>query len=115
MAISDLFGPRPALLGVLGGPGVQSLPGVATVFDVKNTISADLERQVALELDKAPPGTTTAALNVHTRRGVNLVIASRSESGKLTAALWVGKSGWDQPIKEGWEGGVSLRGAWGGK
>lgn len=106
MSASDPFAPptRPAL----------ALPGVATVFDIRNTISADLERQVQLELDKLDPGMTTAALNVHTKRGVNIVVASRIND-RLTATLWVGKSGWDQPVSEGWEGNVSLRGAWGGK
>lgn len=113
MAIQDLFGPRAPLLGVLGGQGVQPLPGVATVWDTRSVISADLERQVQLELDKLAPGTTSAALNVHTRRGVNIVFASRINE-KLTATMWVGKSGWDQPLKEGWEGAVTLRGQWGG-
>lgn len=99
--------------GAVPHPSI-ALPGVATVFDVRNTISADLERQVQLELDKLDAGQTTAALNVHTKRGVNIVIASRIGE-RLTATMWVGKSGWDQPVTEGWEGNVSLRGSWGRK
>ena len=93
-----------------------SLPGVPGVTLVPTShIGDDLQRQVALELEKAPPGTVTAAVDVQTRTGVNLVIASRSANGKLTAGMWIGKSGWDQPLKDGWEGGVSLRATWGGK
>lgn len=95
-----------------GRAPVQSVPGVATVFDVKNVIGADLQRQVQLELEKAPPGATTVALNIETQKGVNLAIASRSKNGHWTTALWVGKSGWDQPVKDGWAGGVSIRGSW---
>ena len=99
--------------GAVAHPSI-ALPGVATVFDIRNTISADLERQVQLELDKLDAGQTTVALNVHTQRGINVVIASRVND-KLTATLWIGKSGWDQPVTEGWEGNVSVRGSWGGK
>lgn len=67
-----------------------------------------------MELDKLDPGVTTAVLNIHNRRGVNLAIASRIGE-HLRVVTWVGKSGWDQPLKEGWEGAVSLRGSWGGK
>lgn len=93
---------------------VTPLPGVATVFDVRNTIGADLQRQVALELDKAQPGSTMVALNIQTTKGINLVVASRSKDGHWTTGLWIGKSGWDTPVKKGWEGGVSIRGEWGG-
>jgi len=110
MAISDLRS-RLQTPGLMGLPATP-LPGVATVFDVKHTISADLERQVLLEMEKAPPGATTLAFNIHTRTGINLAIVNRSTGGHVSTALWIGKSGWDQPIKEGWAGGVSLRGAW---
>lgn len=93
-------------------PPVTPLPGVATVFDVRNNISDDLQRQVQLELEKAPPGATTVALNIETQKGVNLAIASRSRDGHWTTGLWIGKSGWDQPVKDGWAGGVSIRGSW---
>lgn len=94
---------------------VRPLPGVATVTQPGHTITADLQRAVQDELDKAPPGTTSAALNVRTQTGVNLVFATKSASGKLAAALWIGKSGWHEPINKGWEGDVSIRAAWGGK
>ena len=99
----------------LMGTGVTALPGVATVTFPQHVISDSLERVVQAEFDKVEPGTVAAALNVHTKRGVNVVFGARSENGKMSAVMWVGKSGWDEPIKEGWEAGVSLRGAWGGK
>jgi hypothetical protein len=74
-------------------------------------LSEDLQRQVQIELDKLAAGQSTAVLNVHTQKGVNLVVASRINS-RMTATLWVGKSGWDQPVREGWEGAVSLRASW---
>jgi hypothetical protein len=92
----------------------ETLPGVAVVPFPAATLSDDLQRQVALELEKVPAGATTAALNVQTRTGVNLVIASRSADGKMTAALWIGKSGWNAPLDRSWVGGVSLRATWGG-
>lgn len=110
MAIFDLLRSGPAPLF----PRAAPLPGVATVHDVRNTISLDLERQVQTVLDGLDEGVTTAALNVHTQRGVNIVVASRIGE-RLTASLWVGKSGWDLPVREGWAGAVSLRGAWGGE
>ena len=97
MALSDLM-PKPG--------GVALAPPSA--------ISLDLERQVQAVLDTMPADTTTAALDIHTKRGVNLVIASKSANGKLTASMWVGKSGWDQPINEGWAAGVQVRATWGG-
>lgn len=103
MAISDLLNTRP-----------QALPGVAVLpFPVHN-ISADLDRAVAEELQKAKPGSTTVALNVRTEAGVNLVIASRSRDGHLSATLWIGKSGWTEPVAKGWAGAISIRGEWGG-
>ena len=111
MAISDLL--KRLQTPGLAGPAAQPVPGVATVFDTKNIISADLERQVRLELDKLDVGQSTALLNVHTQKGVNLVVASRIND-KLTATAWIGKSGWDQPIAQGWEGAVSVRASWGG-
>lgn len=90
-------------------------PGVVVQPRTTLLISDQLERAVQQELDKAAPGTTTAALEVHTQRGVNLVIAAKNADGKLTAALWIGKSGWNEPLTEGWAAGVKLRGSWGGK
>lgn len=110
MAVEDLLRSGPAPLF----PRVDALPGVATVFDTRSTISLDLDREVQRVLDGLDPGVTTAALNIHTQRGVNLMVASRIGE-RLTASLWVGKSGWDLPVREGWAGAVSLRGAWGGK
>lgn len=110
------LGLPPGVQGTAGlGTPVQPLPGVATVWDTKSTISSELDRLVQAEFDKVEPGAVAASLNVHTRRGVNLVIGARSESGRMSAVLWVGKSGWNEPIREGWESGVSLRAAWGGK
>lgn len=117
MAISDL------LPGTPGSPGspvppfgqpVTPVQGVATVWDVPNTISADLQRQVQLELDKLNAGQSTALLNVDTHKGVNLVVASKI-GDRLVATAWIGKSGWDRPMTEGWEGAVSVRASWGGK
>lgn len=112
MAISDLF-TRLQQPGLAGQP-VQTMPGVATVWDVQNTIGADLQRQVQLELDKLAPGTSTAALNINTQKGVNIVVASKIND-KLTATMWIGRSGWDRPVNEGWEGDVTVRASWGGK
>lgn len=95
-------------------PPVRPLPGVTTVFDIKNTISSQLEHQVLVALEKANPGSTTVALNIETQKGINLAIATRSKDGHWTTGMWIGKSGWDQPVKEGWAGGVSIRGQWGG-
>lgn len=111
MAIADLLG-RLQQPGLMGAPAAP-LPGVSTVFDTGNTIAADLQRQVALELERLDVGQSTALLNVHTQQGVNLVVASRIND-KLTATAWIGKSGWDRPVREGWEGAVSLRASWGG-
>lgn len=95
--------PRPSLV----------LPGVAVLPLPRHTIGADLDRQVSLLLDTLEPGVTTAVLNVHTQTGVNLVVASKINE-RLTATMYIGKSGWDRPMKEGWEGAVSVRASWGG-
>lgn len=103
VAISDLL--RTA------GAAPPLVPGVATV--PVQDISSTLERLVQAELDRLDPGVTTAALNVHTKTGVNIIVASRINT-KLTATLWIGKHGWDQPLTEGWAGALSVRGTWGG-
>lgn len=108
MAISDLF-TRLQQPGLAGAP-VEPLNGVATV--PQHTIGEDLDRQVKLMLDGMAPGTHSAVLNVNTKKGVNLVFASKVND-KLTATLWVGKSGWDLPVNQGWEGDVSVRASWG--
>ena len=112
MPEQDLEGrPDPYLPPGLNRPNI-ALPGVATVALPKYQISGDLQRQVQLELDKLDPGTHTAVLNIHSKTGVNLVLASKVNE-HLTATMWLGKSGWDSPIREGWEGAVSLRASWG--
>jgi hypothetical protein len=113
MAGSDDLHARLLQPGLMGMP-LSTVPGVATLPFPQHVISDDLEKAVQAELDKAAPGTITAAVNVHTQRGVNVVIATRNASGKLSAALWIGKSGWSEPVNAGWAGGVSLRKTWGG-
>lgn len=110
MALKDLQ-TRLQQPGLIGN-AVQSLPGVATLSLPQHNISADLDRLVQAELDKLDPGVTTAALNLHTKTGVNIIVASRINQ-KLTATLWIGKSGWSEPINEGWAGSLSVRGTWG--
>lgn len=94
---------------------VRPLAGVAVLSAPQHTISEDLDRVVAEELAKANPGSTTVALNVRTSTGVNLVVATRSAGGHLAASLWIGKSGWTEPVNKGWAGAVSIRGEWGAK
>jgi hypothetical protein len=92
---------------------IVKVPGVATLPFPQHTIDLDLDRLVQEEFDKTAPGTVSAAVNVHTKRGVNLVLGARNASGRLSAVLWVGKSGWTEPANKGWVGAVSLRGSWG--
>lgn len=87
------------------GPLVGPVAGV--VFTPSDQISSSLKRQVQQELDRIPAGKrgVMAKVEVQTGRGVNAVIAYRTESG-WQAGLWAGKSGWDKVA------GVSLGKIW---
>lgn len=82
-----------------------SFAGVVTVpVDV---VHFDIQEQVQKMLATVEPGTTMAVLRLHTHAGANLAIAHRFEND-LRVSLWVGKSGWDQPLKRSGAGGIEL-------
>lgn len=94
-------------------PRVTAISGVAVVATPQHTISSQLKAQVdkvlaPLDEDRS---VQTVILGIATEKGVNLAVASRVGDGPnpWEIGAWIGKSGWEQPLREGWEGGVAIR------
>lgn len=93
------------------GPAAEArpaAPGVVYSLPPPAGISASLEAAVARAVAAIPPDRTGALIGVATQRGMNLVVAARDASGDLRAQAWIGKSGWDTPLTQGWEWGVQV-------
>jgi len=84
---------------------LSAAPGVVTV--PQSSVHLDIQRQVTQFLQGVQPGTTMAVLNLHSKSGVNLAVAHKF-GDHWDTALWIGKSGWDTPLKDSVEGGVTL-------
>lgn len=81
----------------------KPVPFAGVVRVPAKAVHIDIQKQVATLLAGVPQGQTMAVVNVVTGAGVNLAIAHKA--GKhWTVGMYVGKSGWDQPI----EGGASV-------
>lgn len=75
--------------------------GVAVVLT--EAVHLDIQQEVATMLAGVAPGRTMAVFTIKTARGVNLAVAHKWDHAWSTH-LWIGKSGWDQPVA----GGVAL-------
>jgi hypothetical protein len=71
-------------------------------------LSDSIARAVQQAIDAIPPDKHGALVGIVTERGTNLVVVGRSSSGAVQAQAWIGKSGWDTPIREGWEAGGQI-------
>lgn len=71
-------------------------------------LSASIEAAVARAIAAIPADKSVALIGVATEKGANLVIAGRTAGGALSGQVWVGKSGWDRPIREGIEVGAQV-------
>lgn len=80
-------------------PGLTK--GVAYTLGPPSDLHASIAGAVQRAIDAIPPDKHAAGILVATEKGANLVIAGRSSSGVLQAQAWVGKTGWDRPIREG--------------
>lgn len=102
--------PAPAPLAAVGLPPADPAPAglpLGVRLTQPDEISSTLKRQVDDLLRTIPDGHkgVMAQVNVSTAKGVNVVVAYRTEN-QWQAALWVGKSGWDQAA------GLSLQKVW---
>lgn len=79
-------------------PPPPAPPGVATVRTP--AVHLDIQREVAAMLAGVGAGRTMAVLTVRTGRGINLAVAHKWNH-QWSTELWVGKSGWDQPVAGG--------------
>lgn len=77
------------------------MKGVAYTIGPPSDLHASIATAVQRAIDAIPPDKHVAGILVATEAGANLVIAGRSSSGALQAQAWVGKSGWDGPLREG--------------
>jgi hypothetical protein len=88
-------------------PGVVVAPPETVHFDIHDQVMKSLRRDVE-------PGHTMAMVSIQTDRGVNLAIAHKEKlangffAGDWVVEGWIGKSGWDQPLKQGWASGVQV-------
>lgn len=90
-------------------PDVPILPpGVVHSLTPPAGLSESIAKAVADAVAAIPAGKNGALIGVVTERGTNLVLAGRSQDGAIQAQAWIGKSGWDTPIREGWEYGAQL-------
>lgn len=85
-------------------------PGVVYSLTPPAGLSESISRAVSQAIAAIPPDKHGALVGVVTERGTNLVLVGRSTGGSLQAQAWVGKSGWDTPVREGWEVGAQV--AW---
>ena len=83
----------------------QAFAGVVTV--PARDVHIDIQAEVAKSLKDVPDGKTMAILSLQTHAGGNLAVAHRFNKHWGVVA-WVGKSGWDQPLKRSAAGGVSI-------
>lgn len=83
-------------------------PGVVYSLSPPSGLSDSIAKAVAQAVAAIPPDKTGALIGVVTERGTNLVLVGRSAGGAVQAQAWVGKSGWDTPIREGWEFGAQI-------
>lgn len=79
--------------------------GVVTV--PLSSIHESIQRSVDESLKHVEPGTTMAVLSLHTQTGINLAIAHKFND-HFKVVTWIGKSGWDKPLKKDGAGGVSF-------
>jgi len=81
---------------------MSEIPGVATVSaqEAPKRIAASIRSQVAKALLDVPAGRTMAVVSIQTGAGVNLALAHKFNN-HWTAELYLGKSGWDQPVQGG--------------
>lgn len=83
-------------------------PGVVYSLAPPVGLSDQLARAVERAVAAIPPDRHGAVIGVLTERGTNLVLAGRAADGRLQAQAWIGKSGWDQPLRQGWELGAQI-------
>jgi hypothetical protein len=87
-------------------PGVVKLPGESPL------VHPSIKQSVDSFLTTIEPGTKTVMLNLDTQKGGNLALAIRDESGHFGVKFWVGKSGWDAPLKVDGHAGIQIAGSW---
>lgn len=83
-------------------------PGVVYTVDPPRGLSASIADAVARAMVTIPPDKTFALMAVATEQGGNLVLATKSTSGRFQVQAWVGKSGWTGPVKQGLEIGAQV-------
>jgi hypothetical protein len=98
-----------------GTTAPQAAPGVVTLPGDSPMVAPAIRESVDRFLGTLEADTTSLMLELETEAGGNLAIAHRSESGRLGVVLWVGKSGWDKPLKQSASGGVKVALKLGGK
>lgn len=87
--------------------GVVVVPPDVVHIDIHDQVSKFLKTEVK-------DGQTMAMLALETQRGVNFAVAHKAHvadgffEGDWVVESWIGKSGWDGPLKKGLNGGVQV-------
>lgn len=89
--------------------GQPPAPGVVVVPTI--AIADSIQRHVAAVLGQLPADAKGAFVAIPTLKGINLAVAYKADNGWQVAG-WIGKSGWDQPILAGLDGGLVVQKFW---
>lgn len=85
-------------------------PGVVYSLKAPADLSDSIARALAHAMTLIPADKNAALVAVATEKGGNLVLAARTDDGTVQAQAWIGKSGWNGPIRKGLEVGAQI--AW---
>ena len=87
--------------------GVVLTPPERVHIDIHDQVTKFLKQEVA-------DGQTMAMVGIQTDRGINFAIAHKERvtegffEGDWVVESWIGKSGWDKGLKDGWAGGLQV-------